>query len=241
MVPCWLGHLPFRHCDIPTRSIRHCNDSPHKCLHIVTIRPHWGWTVRPPPNLSVWPLRSGSKRWLWQSNPRIIWPILCSAQRGKEGQFGPRHTDGAVKKRRCATGENFTDAWISRAQAWPNLTPTTPPNRALPRYRSVVSCWVGSTIPRVRLDQRMRTTLHAAVVSHFQEGLIVTIQMAYAGWIITVWIRPLRKHPFSWMKNLESYRIAEVVSHGCSITGGQNITVSDGVGQSVTGSNWGVA
>jgi hypothetical protein len=87
----------------------------------------------------------------------------------------------------------------------------------------------------------MRTTLHAAVVSHCQEGLIVTIKMARAGRIITVSIRPLRKHPFSWTKNPESNRIAEVVSHGCSITWGQNITMSDGLGQSATKSNWGVA
>ncbi len=60
-VPWWLGHPLFRHCDTPNRTIRHCNDSPHKHLHIVTIRPHRGRTVRPPPNRSVRPLRSGSK------------------------------------------------------------------------------------------------------------------------------------------------------------------------------------
>ncbi len=39
------------------------------------------------------------------------------------GQFRQRHTDGAVKKQHCATRENFTHAWVSRAQAWPYLTP----------------------------------------------------------------------------------------------------------------------
>ncbi len=68
------------------------------------------------------PLRSGSKRWLWQSDPRTIRPIFCFARRVR-GQFGRRHTDGAVKKRRCATREDFTYAWVSWAQAWPNLTP----------------------------------------------------------------------------------------------------------------------
>ncbi len=67
--PWWLGHPPFRHCDTPTRTIWHCNDSSHKCLHIETIRPHRGRTVQPPPNRCVWHLRSGSKHWLWQSDP----------------------------------------------------------------------------------------------------------------------------------------------------------------------------
>ncbi len=49
-----------------------------------------------------------------------------------------------------------------------------PPDRAPPKHKSIVSCWVGSTIPRDRLDQHMRTTLHAAVVSHHRAGLIVT-------------------------------------------------------------------
>jgi hypothetical protein len=121
-VPWRLRHPPFRHCDTPTRTIWHCNDSPHKRFHIETIRPHRGRTVRPHPNRSVQPLRSGSKRWLWQSVPRTIRPILCFARRVR-GQFGRRHTDGAVKKQLCATRENFTHAWFSWAQAWPNLTP----------------------------------------------------------------------------------------------------------------------
>jgi hypothetical protein len=121
-VPWRLRHPPVGHCDTPTRTIRHCNDSPHKRFHIETIQPHRGWTVQPHPNLSVRPLRSGSKRWLWQSNPHTIRPILCFA-RGVRGQFGRRHTDGSIKKRRCATWENFTHAWVSWAQARPNLTP----------------------------------------------------------------------------------------------------------------------
>jgi hypothetical protein len=59
----------------------------------------------------------------------------------------------------------------------------------------MVPSWVGSTIPRVRLGQGMRTTLHAAVVSHCQAGLIVTNKMSCAGRIFTVTIRPPRKHP----------------------------------------------
>ncbi len=121
-VPWRLRHPPFRHCDTLTRTIRHCNDSPHKGFHIEIIRPHRCRTVRPHPNRSVRPLRSGSKRLLWQSDPRSIRPILCFTRRVR-GQFGRRHTDGAVKKQRCPTWKNFTHAWVSRAQAWHNLTP----------------------------------------------------------------------------------------------------------------------
>jgi hypothetical protein len=51
---------PVGHCDTPTCTIRHCNNSPHKRFHIETIQPHRGRTVRPHPNRSVRPLRSGS-------------------------------------------------------------------------------------------------------------------------------------------------------------------------------------
>jgi hypothetical protein len=44
----------------------------------------------------------------------------------------------------------------------------------------MVTVRVGLTIPRVRLGQRMRTTLHAAVISHRQVGLIVTSKTAFA-------------------------------------------------------------
>ncbi len=137
-MPWWLGHPPFRHCDTPTRTIRHCNDSPHKRLHIVKIQPRRGQTVWPPPNCSVRRLKSGSKYWLWQSDP-------FSAPRSRGGggeQFGPRHTDGAVKKRHCATRENFTDAWVSKAQAWPNLTP----NMARPTQQSSTSARVNGVL-----------------------------------------------------------------------------------------------
>jgi hypothetical protein len=40
-----------------------------------------------------------------------------SAPPGGRVQFGQRHTDGAVKKQRCAARENFTHARVSRAQA----------------------------------------------------------------------------------------------------------------------------
>jgi hypothetical protein len=59
----------------------------------------------------------------------------------------------------------------------------------------MVSSWVGSTIPRVRLGQRMRTTLHAVVVSYRQAGLIVTRKMSCAGRIVTVTIKPPQKYP----------------------------------------------
>jgi hypothetical protein len=66
----------------------------------------------------------------------------------------------------------------------------------------MVSSWVGSTIPWVRLGQRMRMTLHAAVVSYQQVGLIVTSKMACAGRIITVAIRPPQKHPGRKIRSL---------------------------------------
>jgi hypothetical protein len=84
----------------------------------------------------------------------------------------------------------------------------------------MVSCWVGSTIPQVGLGQHMCTTLHAAVVSHHQVGLIVTIKMAGAGQNVTVTIRPLQNHPG---QKIWSQMIAEVVSHGCSMTGGESL------------------
>ncbi len=67
----------------------------------------------------------------------------------------------------------------------------------------------------------MRMTLHAAVVSHRQAGLIVTIKMAGAGLNVTVTIRPLRHHPGRKIWSLT--RIAEVVSHGRSMTGGESL------------------
>jgi hypothetical protein len=66
----------------------------------------------------------------------------------------------------------------------------------------MVSSWVGSTIPRVRLGQRMRTTLHAAVVSYRQAGLIVTRKIACVGQIVTVTIRPPQKHPGQQIRSL---------------------------------------
>ncbi len=53
-----------------------------------------------------------------------------------------------------------------------------------------MSYWV-----RVRLGKRMRMTLHAAVESPHQMGLIVTIKMASVGQNVTVTIWPLRNHP----------------------------------------------
>ncbi len=67
----------------------------------------------------------------------------------------------------------------------------------------MVSCWVVSTISRVtcRLGQRMRTTLHAAEMSHRQSGPIVTIKMAWRETrrtarnflILTIAVRPINK------------------------------------------------
>jgi hypothetical protein len=78
-----------------------------------------------------------------QSDPHTFRPILCSARRVR-GQFGWRHTDGAVKKRCCATRENFTHAWVSWAQAWPNLTPNMArPTQQNSTYARVNSIFLG--------------------------------------------------------------------------------------------------
>ncbi len=47
-----------------------------------------------------------------------------SASPGGWGDSSGDNTQMAMlKKRRCATRENFTHAWVSRTQAWTNLTP----------------------------------------------------------------------------------------------------------------------
>ncbi len=192
-VPWWLGHPPFRHCDTSTPIIRHCNDSPHKRFHFMTIWPHRGRTVRPPPNRSVRPLKSGSKHSLWQSDP-----FLCSARQGGGGNSLDHDTEMALLKNAAAPPE-ITSPTHGSAERNPDLTLPQilqdPPNRTPPKHGSMVSSWVGSTIPRVRLGKCMRTTLHVAVVSHCQAGLIVTIKMACAGQIVTVTIRSLRNNP----------------------------------------------
>jgi hypothetical protein len=101
----------------------------------------------------------------------------------------------------------------------------------------MVSSWVGSTIPRVRLGQRMHTTLYAAVVFHRQTGLIVTSKLACEGQIITVIIGPPRKHPGRKIWSLID-RIVEVVSQGRSMTWGESLQclmVRVGVSQCPTG------
>ncbi len=119
-VPWWLGHPPFRHCDTPTRTIRHCNDSPHKHLHIVIIRLLWGRTVLTPPNRSVRPHWSGSKCWLWQSDLRTIWPILCSTRRGG-GDSSDHDTQMALFKNSAAPPER-TSLMHGSVRHKPDLT-----------------------------------------------------------------------------------------------------------------------
>jgi hypothetical protein len=136
-VPWWLGHPPFRHCNTSTCTIRHCKDSPHKRFHFVTIWSHRGQTVRPTPNRSLRSLRSGSKCSLYnpihgQSNPFFAPP-------GRGGDSSHHDTQMTLfKKRRCATRENCTHAWVSQAQAWPYLIP----NMARPTQQSSTSAQV---------------------------------------------------------------------------------------------------
>ncbi len=140
-VPWWFRHPPFRCCDIPTRTIRHCDDSSYKHLRIVTIQPYRGWTVRPPKATQFDPLKVGinircDNPTHGQSDPFSALPS------GGGGQFRPRHTDGTVKKWHCVTREKFTDAWVSQAQAWPNITL----NMARPTQQSSTSAWVNGVL-----------------------------------------------------------------------------------------------
>jgi hypothetical protein len=81
----------------------------------------------------------------------------------------------------------------------------------------------------------MRTTLHVAVVSHHL-GLIVTSKTACLGQIVTVTIRPPLKHPGRKIQNLIVWlKLCHKPQHDM----GRIVTVSDGVGWSVTVSNWG--
>jgi hypothetical protein len=105
-VPWQLRHPPVGHCDTLTRTIRHCNDSPHKHFHIETIRPHRGRTVQPHPNCSVRPLRRGSKCWLWQSDP-------FSALHGGLGDSSGDDTQMALLKNGAAPPERTSPTYGS--------------------------------------------------------------------------------------------------------------------------------
>jgi hypothetical protein len=86
-----------------TRTIRHCNDSPHKRFHIETIRPLWGRTVRPHPNRSIRPLRSRSKRWLWQSDPFSASPGGLGDSSGDDTQMALLKNGAAPPERTSPT------------------------------------------------------------------------------------------------------------------------------------------
>jgi hypothetical protein len=83
-----LGRPQLRQCGTSTHTIWHCIDLTQECFHTATLRPHRGRTVRPPPNCSVRPIKSGSKRWLWQSNSWVgtteNLAILCFIWGGRD-------------------------------------------------------------------------------------------------------------------------------------------------------------
>ncbi len=57
-------------------------------------------------------------------NSTLVQSDPFSASPGGLGDISGDDTQMALlKKRHCATRENFTHAWVSWAQAWPNLTP----------------------------------------------------------------------------------------------------------------------
>jgi hypothetical protein len=66
----------------------------------------------------------------------------------------------------------------------------------------------------------MCTTFHASVMSHHQAGLIVTSKTAIVGQNTTVIISPLQNKPG---QNIQSNRIAEVMTHGPSMTGVESL------------------
>ncbi len=122
--------------------IRCLDDCATPQLDTVTLRPTPSGTVTIRPR-NVFILRQSDPTWVGQSdhtqtaqsdplevglnvgcdNPTHEQSDPCSVSPAGYGQFGRRHTDGTVKKRCCATQDNFTHAWVSWAQAWPNLTP----------------------------------------------------------------------------------------------------------------------
>ncbi len=101
---------------------------------------------------------------------------------GGGGDSSDHNTQMALLKNTAAPPERTSPTHGSDGRK-PDLTKPQiwgdQPNRAPHKHGSMVSCWVGSTIPRVRLVQRMCTTLHAAMVAHHQAGLIVTMKILY--------------------------------------------------------------
>jgi hypothetical protein len=156
MVPWQLGHPPFRHCDTSSCTIPHCNDSTQKCFNIVTLQPHRGQSVRPPPNHSIRPLQSGSKRWLWQSDQwdstTEILANICSAW-GRQDSAKYHTQMMLIKTALCNPRELHQH--MGQPGMCPNLTKSImlwgTPNRTPPKHGSMVYCWVGSTMSWVRL------------------------------------------------------------------------------------------
>jgi hypothetical protein len=134
-------------------------------------------------------------------NPTQVQFDPFSAPPGGGGYSSDHDTQMALLKNGAAPPERTSPTYGSAERKLDLIWPD-PPNRAPPKHGSMVACWVRSTIPRVRLGQRMGTTLHAAVVSHHQGGLIVTSKTACAGWIVTVTSRPPRKPPGRKIRSL---------------------------------------
>jgi hypothetical protein len=65
----------------------------------------------------------------------------------KNGTAPPERTSPKHGSAGCKLDLTYPPIWLD------------PPNRTPPKHGSVVSSWVGSTIPHVRLGQCMRTTL----------------------------------------------------------------------------------
>jgi hypothetical protein len=158
---------PFRHCDTPTRTIRHCNNLSHKHLHIVSFRPHRARTVRPPP---VRPLKMGLNVCCDNPTHGKYDPFSSLIKLRKElrtnllklkkfgrlaGMDSSDHDTQMALLKNVTVPLKRTSLTHVSVRCKPNLTQPQiwqdPPNRAPSKHRSMVSCWMGSTIPWLRI------------------------------------------------------------------------------------------
>ncbi len=105
--------------DTLTRTIRH-NDSTQERYHFVTIQLHRVGLSSYPQTSQFDPSKVGTNIFCdiltHESAVQKTYPILCSIQ-SPVGQCRTPHTDGAHKKRHCATKQKFTNTWFSQVCA----------------------------------------------------------------------------------------------------------------------------
>jgi hypothetical protein len=122
------------------------------------------------------------------------------------------------KLQHCAATRQYSpDTWVSWAMACVLIIWRVPPKNTLPMHRSVVSCWVGLTISRVRLGSGTQPTDHLLAKSCYQVGFMFHTQDAWCGtkhnsdnWV------PMK---CAWMDDLGFDHLPDVLLHGCCVTG----------------------